>query len=252
MNLSRTSITRALATTALTATFFVAPVTTFAQSGHSGHDMGTPATTTTTTWSCDATAGMGGMDMGTPMAMGGHDMASMEMDYPFDQLYIDMMIPHHESIIALAEAALPRLTDPRLITMAENIISAQTTENEQMSAWREAWYGSSDVNMSEASMNAMLEAMPVGTMDEMMHEMDPAAQVASFCAAENPDLAFIDQAIPHHQMAVDVSKIALEKAEHPEIKTTAEDVIAAQQAEIDQLNAIRAELTGEAPATPAS
>lgn len=251
MNLSKhKTITRALTTTALTATLFATSSIAFAQSGHSGHEMGTPEASATP-WSCEMTPGMGGMDMGTPMAMGGHNMATMNGEYPFDQLYIDMMIPHHQSIIALAEAALPRLTDPRLIAMAENIISAQTTENAQMTAWREAWYGSPDVDKSEASMNAMLEAMPVGTMEQMMHEMDPAAQVAAFCTAENPDLAFIDQTIPHHQMAIDVSEIALKQAEHPEIKTTAEAVIAAQQAEIDQLTTIRAELTGEAPATPA-
>jgi uncharacterized protein (DUF305 family) len=249
MTLSRTSISHAFATTAIAATLLGSPTIAFAQSGHAGHDMGTPSPSPAASWSCDMTTGMGGMDMGTPM--GDHDMSTMDMDYPFDQLYIDMMIPHHQSIIALAEAALPRLTDPRLIQMAENIISAQTTENTQMSAWREAWYGSPDVDMSETSMNAMLEAMPVATTDEMMREMDPTAQVATFCTAENPDLAFIDQAIPHHQMAVDVSVIALEKAEHPEIRTTAAAVIAAQQAEIDHLNAIRADLTGEAPATPA-
>jgi uncharacterized protein (DUF305 family) len=43
-------------------------------------------------------------------------------------------------------------------------------------------------------------------------------------------------------MAIDASEIAVEQAAHPELAKFAEDVITAQQAEIDQLEAIRAEL----------
>ena len=74
--------------------------------------------------------------------------------------------------------------------------------------------------------------------------------IEAFCAAEDKDLAFIEQVIPHHQMAIDTSQAALEHAVHPELVTIAEDVIAAQEAEIVELEAIRADLTGEA--TPAS
>ena len=197
-------------------------------------------------WSCAAAS--------TPVAAGQDDMAmdgEMEMaEVEFDQLYIDMMLPHHGSIIALSQAALPELTDPRLIEMAGNIIEAQTAENAQLTEWRTAWYGGGEPNMSEMSMEMMLEAMPVGTMEEMMREMDAAYQVATFCAAENPDLAFIDQVIPHHQMAIDASEVAVEEAVNPDLATLAEEVIAAQQAEIDLLTEIRAELEGAA--TPAS
>jgi len=247
---TRPSLNRITIATALTVSLLGTPAIAFAQSGHM-HDEGTPSASATP-WSCDATPGMG-MSHGmasTPMAM---DAPGSEEhgDYPFDQLYIDMMIPHHASIIALAQAALPRLADPRLVQMAETIIATQSTENEQMAAWREAWYGSAEPDLSEHSMMAMLEAMPVGTMGEMMQEMDALTQVAAFCSASDPDLAFIDQVIPHHQMAIAVSEIALEKAAHPEIQTTAERVIVAQQAEIDELKAIRAERTGGS-ATPAA
>lgn len=244
--LSRPGVTRAIAA-ALTITILATPAAGFAQSGHD-HAAGTP-TAFATPWSCDKSASMGGPMSSTPMAIDG---SMNHGDYPFDQLYIDMMIPHHDSIIALAKVALPRLTDPRLIQMAENIIATQSGETAQLASWREVWYGSPTPDTSQHSMMAMLEAMPVGTMDEMMHEMDAATQVAVFCSASDPDLAFIDQVIPHHQMAIDVSEIALERAEHPEIKETAQAVITAQQTEIDELTAIRADLTGDASATPAS
>jgi len=219
-----------------------APLTALAQ--HDGH-----TATPEATWSCAMAS-----TPATPAADSAHaghgDTDADVAEVAFDQLYIDMMIPHHGSIIALAEAALPELTDPRLQEMARNIIAAQTAENAQLTAWRTAWYGSGEPATEAATMELMLEAMPVGTMDEMMREMDATYQVATFCAVDDPDLAFIDQTIPHHQMAIDASQIAVEQAEHPELVALAEQVIADQQAEIDLLNEIRAGLGGEA--TPVS
>ncbi|MDQ3657778.1 MAG: DUF305 domain-containing protein [Chloroflexota bacterium] len=232
------AVARGLTVAALSASIlFTAASGAVAQ--HAGH-----GATPEATWSCAMA--------GTPVAAGHEDMG-MDMDMAeveFDQLYIDMMLPHHGSIIALAEAALPELTDPRLREMAQNIIQAQTAENAQLTEWRTAWYGSGEPVVTDASMERMLEAMPVGTMDEMMREMDAAYQVATFCASDDPDLAFIEQTIPHHQMAIDASEIAVEEAVHPELVALVEDVIVAQQAEIETLAEIRAELVGEA--TPAA
>jgi uncharacterized protein (DUF305 family) len=75
-------------------------------------------------------------------------------------------------------------------------------------------------------------------------------QIATFCAADDPDIAFIEQTIPHHEMAVQASQDALTRAVHPEIAAFAQRVIDAQQAEIDQFNAVLAELTRSA--TPVS
>src|SRR3989344_8605060 len=48
----------------------------------------------------------------------------------------------------------------------------------------------------------------------------------------NIDRHFIEQMIPHHEDAITMANIALEKATHPEIKTLAEDIIKAQSDEI--------------------
>jgi uncharacterized protein (DUF305 family) len=186
-----------------------------------------------------------GMDMATPGAMHGQHVE-------FDQMYIDMMIPHHESVMALAETALPELTDPRLKEIAQAIIDAQGPEIAELEQLRAEWYGSPEpAAMDDAMMGMMMEAMPgMGSAEHQMQVMSAEWQVQTFCAAANKDLAFIDQVIPHHQMAIDSSEIAVEKAVHPELKAIAERVITDQEAEIDELEAIRADLTGAA--TPAS
>src|SRR5215218_10163944 len=151
---------------------------------------------TPTTFSCDAARPMTaanspegemeheGMNMGTPPAMP-----------EFDQMYIDMMIPHHASIMAMAEAALPRLQDERLRAMAEAIIAAQGPEIEELRGYREQFYGSAEPEPMDDEMMGMMEQMMPGMampMDKMMETMDPATQVAMFCTAADPDLAFID------------------------------------------------------------
>ena len=173
-------------------------------------------------------------------------MAGMEQ-VEFDLTYIDMMIPHHESIIALAEVARGELTHPSLIAMAEKIIDTQVAEIKAMRELRAKWYpGAPTVDMG-----MMMDAMPgMGTdMAHMDEQMDAEWQVQAFCAAENKDLPFIQQVIPHHRMAIEVSEDGLELAVHPELVAIAELVIEAQEQEIEELEEIRTEITGEA--TPA-
>jgi uncharacterized protein (DUF305 family) len=241
-------VTRRTATAAIIRAFVLIPF--FTPSGVAAQEA-----TPTMTYSCETAmtaspmAGMEGMAMGTPGAGGDHDMAGASVE--FDQLYIDMMMPHHESIIALAQAAKDQLTDERLQTIAANIITAQQAETEELRGYREQWYGSPEAMPMDASMMGMMMEMMPGMRDmaSMQMQMDPDALVTTFCGAEDPDLAFIDLTIPHHEMAIMASEAALELATHDEIRTIAERVIQDQQREIDELSAIRQELTGEA--TPA-
>ncbi|MCC2629554.1 MAG: hypothetical protein K0S14_3204 [Thermomicrobiales bacterium] len=194
---------------------------------------------------CVAGAGTPGA-MTHEMPMAGTPAAGMDhMAMEFDQMYIDMMIPHHESIIAMAQAALPRLQDDRLREIAQAVIEDQGAEIVQLQEYREAWYGDPNpMPMDEAMMVAMDEMMPgMGDMAAMQMQMDPNALVAAFCAGKDPDLAFIDLTIPHHQMAIQASKAAMEQATHDEIRLVAERVIDDQQREIDELTAIRQEFT---------
>ena len=242
-------LTRCAAVAAIIPAFVLIPF--FTPSGVAAQEA-----TPTMPYSCETAmaaspmAGMEGMAMGTPATDEAHDMAGQSVE--FDQLYIDMMIPHHQSIIALAQAAQDRLRDERLQTIAGNIVSAQQAENEELRGLREQWYGNPEpMPMEESMMGMMAEMMPdMGDMDSMQMQMNPEALVATFCSAEDPDVAFIDLTIPHHEMAIRASEAALEQATHDEIRTIAERVIQDQQREIDELHAIRQELTGEA--TPAA
>ena len=66
---------------------------------------------------------------------------------------------------------------------------------------------------------------------------------------EYSDERFIDAMIPHHQGAIDMAQVALERAEHPEILALAEEIVSAQETEIGQLKAIKQEQFGTSEVT---
>jgi len=74
-------------------------------------------------------------DMG--MMMDPQRLANRE---PFDEAFIDAMIPHHQSAIEMAKVANEKSKNPRIRELAGNIVSAQKREIEQMKQWRKEWY----------------------------------------------------------------------------------------------------------------
>lgn len=73
------------------------------------------------------------MDMG-PMAVAAGDA-------PFDQRFIEAMIPHHEGAIAMARDALQHAERQEITDLAQAIITAQESEIAQMRQWLKEWYG---------------------------------------------------------------------------------------------------------------
>ncbi len=69
------------------------------------------------------------------------DMTALENADPFDEAFIDMMIPHHQAAIEMARVELSDGQDPELMALAQQIIDSQSIEIEEMNSWREDWYG---------------------------------------------------------------------------------------------------------------
>jgi len=57
--------------------------------------------------------------------------------------------------------------------------------------------------------------------------------------------AFIAEMIPHHEMAIEMAKIATERAQHPELKRLASEIVESQRNEIETLEEIHQRLFGE-------
>jgi uncharacterized protein (DUF305 family) len=175
----------------------------------------------------DKTGGMAGMDhsqMGHgTMGMGSRGMARqmvMENGKYSDKAFIDAMVPHHQGAIAMAEVALKNAEHEEIKELSRNIISSQQAEIEELKSIKQEEFGTSNVpmEMSQEQMRGM------GMTDPQ-----------NLAKREPFDKAFIDAMIPHHQSAIEMAQIAREKSEIPEIKELAEDIVSAQQKEIEQL-----------------
>lgn len=94
--------------------------------------------------------GMHQMADGSMMSNGGTDMSSMMNDMTaglqgktgdaFDKEFLAEMIVHHEGAVAMAKQVLATSKRPELIKLANDIISAQTSEITMMKAWQKAWF----------------------------------------------------------------------------------------------------------------
>jgi uncharacterized protein (DUF305 family) len=74
--------------------------------------------------------------------MGMMDPKRLSKREPFDEAFIVAMIPHHQSAIYMSEVAQDESKIPEIKELAENIVSAQKREIEQMKQWRMQWYSS--------------------------------------------------------------------------------------------------------------
>ena len=87
----------------------------------------------------------------------GMDPQELREAKPFDRAFIDMMIPHHEGAVTMAQEELAKGRNATLGGLAENIVAAQEREIAQMREWREKWYGSDE--SSDDSMHGSEDSM---------------------------------------------------------------------------------------------
>ncbi|MCG6134549.1 MAG: DUF305 domain-containing protein [Nostoc sp. LLA-1] len=159
-----------------------------------------------------------------------HAMDLGPADASYDLRFIDGMILHHQGAIDMAKEAQEKSQRPEMKQLAEEIITAQNQEIAQMREWRAAWYpNAGDKPLAyHAEMGHMMEMTPE-QMQAMMMSMDLGA------ADEEFDLRFINGMIPHHEGAVVMAQDALEKSQRPEIKNLSQEIIKAQETEINQM-----------------
>lgn len=152
------------------------------------------------------------------------------MDAEFDLRFIDGMILHHQGAIIMAESVLQNSQREEMKQLAEAVIAAQQGEIDQMRQWRQAWYpnASAELVMYDAQMGHTM-AMNPEMQTAMMMDGDLGKADAEF------DLRFIDAMIPHHEGALTMAEQVLEKSDRPELRQVAQNILATQQTEIDQM-----------------
>lgn len=165
------------------------------------------------------TSATGGVS--TP-AMGGSS-TPVTSNIPDEVTYIDNMIPHHRRAVDMAKIAQEKATRSELKSLANDIILTQEDEIGKLGALR------AEIAGSATPAPQMIGGM--GGMGGMDTDLDKLKASTSF------DRDFITAMIPHHQSAIDMSKAALPILKNAALLDLANNIITAQQGEIDKMKA---------------
>lgn len=162
---------------------------------------------------------MSGMDHDkTPMSAS--DTSTTADGRQGDIMFAQMMIPHHEQAITMADLAL----DPsakasgQVRDFAKDIKGAQGTEIQTMENWLEDW------DAPTASSSGMDHGSGMMTQDE-------TSKLESATGAEF-DKQWLTLMIKHHQGAVTMAEQVLTTTEDDAVERMAKAIVKAQKAEI--------------------
>ncbi|MBW4638347.1 MAG: DUF305 domain-containing protein [Gloeocapsa sp. UFS-A4-WI-NPMV-4B04] len=150
-------------------------------------------------------------------------------DASYELRFIDAMIMHHQGAVEMASAAQQKSQRSEIKQLADDIIKSQNQEIAQMKQWRQAWY--------PQARQLMAYNTSQGQMMEMSSEQMQSMKMSKYLGTADAqfDLRFINAMIPHHQGAVTMAEDALSKSKRPEIKQLAQEIVKAQEVEIEQM-----------------
>jgi uncharacterized protein (DUF305 family) len=143
-----------------------------------------------------------------------------------DVMFAQMMIPHHQQAVELAAMVPDRSNNPDVIALAAKIAGEQQPEIDTMKALLLQW----NVDPNEMSHESGHAGMAMAGMvnDATMVRLD-SLKGASF------DMLWLQSMISHHQGAIEMAKTEIADGKSADLITLAKNIVAAQQAEIDQM-----------------
>ncbi len=173
--------------------------------------------------------GMPGMDHGSSSSSPSSSESSADFNGA-DEMFVAMMIPHHQQAIEMADLILGKDgIDERVVTLAQQIKDAQGPEIETMQGWLQEW----GLPSPDPSMGGM-DGMDHG--GGMMSEEDMTA-LESATGVEATRL-FLQGMIEHHNGAIMMAEMELSNGQNPDVLELAQQVIDGQKAEVTTMQEI--------------
>lgn len=201
----------------------------------------------------DASAQDGGEDMsdmdmgdseGSEDPGGSGDAGTVEHN-DADVTFAVNMIPHHEQAVEMSRLAPDRAADERVIDLAERIEEAQTPEIDLMRDFLEAFGESEemgDMDMDTDGMAAM-EGMSGMLSQDELDALDEASGV-------DFDLLYLEGMIAHHEGAIEMAEVELADGEYAEALELAQSIRSDQEAEIEEMEMLLADIEALLSSTP--
>ena len=158
--------------------------------------------------------------------------------------FLEGMMDHHQMAVDMANDCLKKASDQQLLTLCQNIITAQTTEIAQMQGWLKTWYGVdyAPVPMIATSASATAEPAMAG-MNMGTSASDPTAMMGMMAGlnsltGRDYEIAWVESMIDHHDDALHMSDRILKQVEHDDLRDLANKIIKNQSAEIRMMEAL--------------
>jgi uncharacterized protein (DUF305 family) len=146
-----------------------------------------------------------------------------------DRALVAEMVPHHKAAIEMAEIAQERGQSGFVRSLAEDIIRSQGEEIDAME----------DIDAELAD----VEVEP-GDLGLSEAEMGPEHDIGELESAPVFDREFIDMMIPHHEAAIRMARVEIQRGENEDLKEIARAIIDAQRREIEAMDVHRLEEFG--------
>ena len=166
------------------------------------------------------------------------------IDYLSDYEYLEHMIPHHQVAIDMSELIIQNSINPTILEIANKIKWQQTIENDIMS-WHlrqmKNTYTNTRVNNDNYNLTIHKFYVPnksTATGKDICDPLffDPDMHMKHQHHNNITDEYYIKHMIPHHQVAVDMSRRLLKHSDSPLLRGISNKIIRDQESEIYQMN----------------
>jgi uncharacterized protein (DUF305 family) len=165
----------------------------------------------------------GGDDNGSGHGMSGHGMMTSSAPATTghnaqDVMFAQMMIPHHQQAVTMAEQAATKASSPQVKQLAARIEQAQGPEIQKMTGWLETWGASKPSKGGMHMGSGMMSAQDMTKLG--------ALSGTAF------DRAFLQLMIKHHQGAITMARTEQAQGSFADAKAMAGSIVTSQSAEI--------------------
>lgn len=158
-----------------------------------------------------------------------------------DVMFAQMMIPHHQQAVEMSDMMLTKDgISPDITDLATKIKDAQGPEIETMTGWLEAW----GEPMEPEGGSEGHDMGNMGSDSDSMEGMMSEDQMSDLESAEGTEASrmFLESMTAHHEGAIGMAQTEINDGENPEAIKLAETIVDTQQAEIDQMKELLANL----------
>ena len=159
--------------------------------------------------------------------------------------YLEHMIPHHQVAIDMSELLIPKTKDPKMLNLCRNIIRKQGYEIWEMEQMKQKI---SDTMFDNTEFNPVndrtkldiyypkLSKSKDGSCNPLFFK--PNDHMKHMDGMEITDKSYLEHMIPHHQVAIDMSRRLLLHTNHSYLLVFCKGLIIEQQGEIFYMNNI--------------